>query len=241
MDPRTSVIDQRLRQIRRIIAVSGGKGGIGKSVTASVLALLLARQGAAVGLLDLDLCGPSDQVILGATGLYPEEDKGLIPPETHGISFMTVTYFAGANPVPLRGQEVSNAIIEMLAITRWPALDYLIIDMPPGTGDPALDVIRLIKKAEFLVVTTPSRVALAMAAKELTVFRELRVKVVGVLENMRQNEAGLAAADELAAFAVPFFKPLNFDRALEEALGDGEKLLRTAFAAQLAEVAKELG
>ena len=241
MDPRISVIDRRLEHIGRIIAVSGGKGGIGKSVTASVLALLLAKQGYLVGLLDLDVCGPSDQVILGVTGVFPEEDKGLIPPVAYGINFMTITYFAGNNPVPLRGQEVSNAIIEMLAITRWPDLDFLIIDMPPGTGDPALDVIRLIKRVEFLVVTTQSRVALAMAEKELTVFRELKVKVAGVLENMRQNEAGLAAAEALSGFAVPFFTPVNFDRDLEAALGDGEKLLQTAFAAQLADVAKGLG
>ena len=241
MDPRISVIDKRLDKVKRIIAVSGGKGGIGKSVTASTLALHLARRGLSVGLLDLDVCGPSDQVILGITGVYPEEDKGLVPPVAYGIHFMTITFFAGNNPVPLRGQEVSNAIIEMLAITRWPELDYLIIDMPPGTGDPALDVIRLIKRVEFLVVTTPSRVALAMAEKELTVFRELKVKVAGVLENMRQNEDGLAAASELSGFAAPFFKPVNFDRNLEAALGNGEKLLQTAFAAQLADVAKELG
>lgn len=241
MDPRLNVIDKRLENVGRVLAVSGGKGGIGKSVTASVLALLLAKQGLAVGLLDLDLCGPSDHVILGVSGLFPEEDKGIIPPEAYGVRFMSITYFAGHNPVPLRGQEVSNAIIEMLAITRWPDLDCLIIDMPPGTGDPALDVIRLIKRVEFLVVTTQSRVALAMAEKELTMFREQRVKVTGVLENLRQNDEGLSAASELNRFSAPFFGPVGYDRDLEAALGDGEKLLQTGFAAQLAQVAKRLG
>ncbi|MCL2766225.1 MAG: P-loop NTPase [Peptococcaceae bacterium] len=242
MDPRLSVIDKRLENIGRIIAVSGGKGGIGKSVTASTLALLLAKQGLAVGLLDMDLCGPSDHVILGIpTGAYPEEDKGLIPPEAHGVRFMSITYFAGQNPVPLRGQEVSNAIIEMLAITRWPDLDCLIIDMPPGTGDPALDVIRFIKPVEFLVVTTQSRVALAMAEKELSVLQELKVKVAGVLENLRLNDQGLSADKELSRFPVTFFGPITYDPSLEAALGDGEKLLQTGFAAQLAEVAKKLG
>ena len=241
MDPRLSVIDKRMENIRRIVAVSGGKGGIGKSVTASTLALLLAKQGSAVGLLDMDLCGPSDHVILGITGAYPEEDKGLIPPEAYGVRFMSITYFAGHNPVPMRGQEVSNAIIEMLAITRWPDLDFLIIDMPPGTGDPALDVIRLIKRVEFLVVTTQSRVALAMAEKELAVFQELQVKVAGVLENLRQNETGLAAANELSRFPAPFFGPIAYDPGLEAALGDGEKILQTGFAAQLTPVAKHFG
>jgi ATP-binding protein involved in chromosome partitioning len=230
-----------MENISRIIAVSGGQGGIGKSVTASALALILAKDGAAVGLLDLDLCGPSDHVILGvAPDKFPEEDKGIIPPLVHGLSFMSIAYYAGYNPVPLRGGEVSNAIIEMLAITRWPDLDFLIIDMPPGTGDPALDVIRLIKRVEFLVVTTPSKVALAMAEKELTVLRELQVQVAGVLENMRMGESGVAVADVLGSFNVPVFGPVMYDQGLEAALGAGEKLLETNFAAQMSAVAGRL-
>ena len=240
MDPRVNVIDKRMENIGRIIAVSGGKGGIGKSLTSSTLALLLAKQGQRVGLLDMDLCGPSDHVILGIGGVLPEEDKGIVPPLVKGISFMSITYYAGNNPVPLRGGEVSNAIIEMLAITRWPELDYLIVDMPPGTGDPALDVIRLIKKVEFLVVTTPSAVALAMAKKELTVFRELQVKVAGVLENMRLHENS-PVEEELRDFQAPFWGAVQFDQHLEAALGDVDKLMATQYAQQLAEIVKKIG
>lgn len=243
MDPRLSVIDKRFENIGKIIAVSGGKGGIGKSLIASTLALLLAKQGYRTGLLDLDLCGPSDHVILGIGGVFPEEDKGIIPPEIMGVRFMSITYYAGYNPVPLRGSEVSNAIIEMLAITRWEELDFLIIDMPPGTGDPALDVIRLIKRVEFLVVTTRSQVALAMAKKELQVLKELKVAVLGVLENMRlkDNSAVAEALAELDSGQTPFLGAILFDYNLEDALGDAAKLLQTDFAAQLDSRITKLG
>jgi len=237
MDPRLNIIDKRFDNVKRIIAVSGGKGGIGKSLTASVLALILTKHGYRTGLLDLDFCGPSDHVILGIEGVYPEEDRGIIPPEVLGVRFMSITYFAGYNPVPLRGSEVSNAIIEMLAITRWNELDFLIIDMPPGTGDPALDIIRLIKRVEFLVVTTQSRVALAVAKKELQVLRELGIPIAGVLENMRIKEHA-AVKEELSCYNVPFLGAILFDQNLEDTLGDACELLKTDFAVQLEKIVK---
>ncbi|RLF93197.1 ATP-binding protein, partial [Thermococci archaeon] len=150
MDPRLNIIDERLKNIKKVIAVSGGKGGIGKSSVASVLSLNLSKMGYRVGLLDMDFCGPSTHIILGIKDIYPEEDKGVIPPQSHGIKFMSIIYYAGDNPSPLRGVDISNALIELLAVTLWGELDFLIIDMPPGIGDAILDVIRLIKKIEFL-------------------------------------------------------------------------------------------
>ena len=152
-----NIIDKRLENIKRLIAVGGGKGGIGKSLTASTLALTLSKLGYKVGLLDLDFCGPSTHIILGIKGIYPKEEKGIIPPEIYGIRFMSIIYYAGDNPSPLRGTDISNAIIELLAITQWGELDFLIIDMPPGIGDPILDTIRLIKRVNFLIITTQSR------------------------------------------------------------------------------------
>lgn len=235
MDPRLNIIDKRFENVKRIIAVSGGKGGIGKSLTASTLALILTKRGFRTGLLDLDFCGPSDHVILGIEGVFPEEDKGIIPPEVLGVRFMSITYFAGYNPVPLRGGEVSNAIIEMLAITRWNELDFLIIDMPPGTGDPALDIIRLIKRVEFLVVTTQSRVALAVVKKELQVLKELGIPVAGVLENMQIKEHS-TVKEELSGYDAPYLGSILFDHNLEDALGDALKLLKTDFAVQLEKI-----
>ncbi len=142
MDPRLNIIDKRLDGIKKLIAVSGGKGGIGKSLTASVLALTLSRLGYEVGLLDLDLSAPSTHVILGIEGLYPEEEKGIVPSEVHHVKFMSIVYFTGDNPAPLRGIDISNAMLELLVVTRWGALDFLIVDMPPGVGDAMMDVIR---------------------------------------------------------------------------------------------------
>lgn len=235
MDPRLSIIDRRFEKVKRIIAVSGGKGGIGKSQTAAALALLLSDKNYRVGLLDLDFCGPSSHVILGVEGAYPEEDKGILPPEVNGVRFMSITFYAGSNPSPLRGSEISNAIIEMLAITRWEDLDYLIIDMPPGTGDPFLDVIRLIKRAEFLLVTISSKVALEVMKRELQVLRELDVPIIGIIENMKTRGLS-AAADELLKLREPFLGSIDFDNNLEAALGDPARLLQTSFSKQLDQI-----
>lgn len=235
MDPRLNVINKRLENINKIIAVSGGKGGIGKSQTAAGLALYLSNQNYRVGLLDLDFCGPSAHVILGIDGVFPEEDMGIIPPLVHGIRFMSITFFSAGQASPLRGGEISNAIIEILAITRWESLDFLIIDMPPGTGDPTLDVIRLMERVEFLLVTTPSRVAREVMKKELSVLRELHIPVIGVLENMKIKKYS-STGDVLAGLQVPFLGSIDFDEDLEDALGNPDKLLSTGFIKQLGQI-----
>lgn len=235
MDPRQSIISKRLVDVKRIIAVSGGKGGTGKSLTAAVLALLLAGRGFRTGLFDLDFGGPSAHVILGAAGIFPEEDKGIIPPAVAGVKFMSLVYYAGGNPAPLRGNEVSGALTEMLAVTRWGALDFLIMDLPPGIGDPVLDIIRFIKRVEFLLVTTRSRMALAVTEKELQVLRELGVPVTGVLENMRPSEHP-SVAPAVSRLGVPVLGAIDYDPNLENALGDPDKMRQTTFARQLQKV-----
>ncbi|GAG44776.1 unnamed protein product, partial [marine sediment metagenome] len=116
--------------------------------------------------LDLDLYGPSSHIILGMNDFnFPKEDKGIIPPKINGINFMSIVYFSEDKPSPFRGVDITNIIIELLAITQWGELDYLIIDMPPGIGNEVLDVIRYIKKSEFLVVSTPSKVAMGTVGK----------------------------------------------------------------------------
>lgn len=232
MDPRVEVIERRLAEIKRVIAISSGKGGVGKSCVASLMALLLAKSGRRVGLLDLDFYGPSTHVILGIRGAHPREERGIIPPEIDGIKFMSIIYYAGDRPVALRGREVSDAMVELLVITRWGPLDLLIIDMPPGLGDTTLDAIRLLKRAEFLVVTTPSRVALETVRKLLQLLSELKAPVLGVIENMKAS-SGSSVREELEAFSVPHLGEIAFDTELEEALGDREQLLKTVFARDL--------
>src|SRR3990172_12608597 len=160
VDPRTSIINERLSKIGRIMAVSSGKGGVGKSMVATALALSLAKEGCRVGLFDLDFTGPSTHIILGVpSNVQPKEDKGIVPPTFEGLAYMSLVYFVGDNPAPLRGADVSNALLELLSITQWGELDFLIIDMPPGIGDVVLDLVRLIQRIEFLIVTTPSLLA----------------------------------------------------------------------------------
>ncbi len=234
-DPRLSIIDTRLEGIKRIIAVTGGKGGIGKSLTSSLLALTLSRWGYKVGLLDLDLSAPSVHVILGIEGVYPKEENGIVPPEVHGIAFMSIIYFTGNEPAPLRGADITNAMLELLAITQWGSLDFLIVDMPPGIGDAALDVIRWLKHAEFLVMTTASKVALETVKKVLKMLEELNMPILGVIENMPLKESS-AVHEALKGFDVPLLGALAFDMNLEDAIGDVNALRETGTATQLKEM-----
>jgi ATP-binding protein involved in chromosome partitioning len=229
IDPRPSVIEERLKKVKRIIAVTGWKGGIGKSVTACTLALLLAKKGYKTGLFDLDFAGASDHIILGAKGLFPKEEKGLEPPVYEGVKFMSVVFFSENKAVPLRGANVSDAIIELLAITQWGELDFLVLDMPPGINDAALDVMRFARRAEVLAVTTPSVIARDVLERSLALYRSLKAPVLGVVENMAR---GAKAKEDAAS--------LRFDAGLEAALGRPASLLKTAFCGDLARALKLL-
>lgn len=229
MDPRLTIIAHRLENVDRLIAVSGGKGGIGKSSVASTLALCLSKKKYRVGLLDLDFYGPSCHLILGIKGVYPEEEKGILPPQVYGIKFMSIVYYAKENPLTVRGIDISNSIIELLAITRWEELDFLIIDMPPGIGDTTLDVIRLLKRIEFLVVTAPSKLALETVKKTLEMLKEAGVPIIGVIENMKVKDSPWIK-QEIEKFDVKYLGGIGFDRSFEEYLGNSEGLLTSSFA-----------
>ena len=235
MDPRLEIIGERLKNIKRTVAVSGGKGGIGKSLIASTLALTLVELGYKVGLLDLDFCGPSAHIILSIRGVYPKEEKGIIPPEIYGIKFMSIIYYTGDNPSPLRGTDISNAMIELLAITQWGSLDFLIIDMPPGIGDTTLDTIRLMKKTGFLIITTQSKVVLGTVKKVLEMLRELEVPIIGVIENMMITKSSFVR-EQIRAFNVPLLGEIDFDENLEDSIGNVNKLLKTNFVRNIEEI-----
>lgn len=233
LDPRPAVIGKRLAGVRRIVAVTGWKGGIGKSMISSVLALIFARKGARTGLFDLDFSGASDHLILGAEAVFPEEEKGLVPPLAHGIRLMSAAFFSKNLAVPLRGAEASSAMLELLAITQWGELDFLVLDMPPGIGDAGLDVVRWMRRAELLVVTTPSSLSRESAKRALSLFGRLGVRIAGVVENMRRGEP-------LPEFqGAPLLGSIDFDPELEAAMGKPERLLETSFARSLAGVAEE--
>ncbi len=239
MEPRTSVIEKRLININRIIAVASGKGGVGKSLVASSLALHLAQEGYRVGLLDLDLYGPSSHIILGVKNEFPTEEKGIIPPVVHGISFMSIVYFTEEKPSPFRGVDISNIILELLAITQWGSLDFLIIDMPPGIGDETLDVIRYMKTSEFLVVTTPSKVAMGAVSKLLNILIELKKPVLGVIENMTMMDSSFIE-QEVKRLQIRYLGKIHFDETLEESIGKPDHLKETKAMKDLRVILKKM-
>lgn len=177
-----------MNQIKHIIAVASGKGGVGKSTTAVNLALALRAEGAAVGLLDADIYGPSQQRMLGlAEGTRPQQADGerLLPVEAHGLKTMSMGYLAGERtPMVWRGPMAGSALAQMLEQTAWGELDYLVIDMPPGTGDIQLTLSQKATVAGAVIVTTPQDIALLDARKGIEMFRKVDVPILGIIENM---------------------------------------------------------
>ena len=239
-DPRTSIINERLEGIGRIIAVSSGKGGVGKSLIATTLALELTRKGCRVGLFDLDFTSPTTHIILGTPdNLQPTEDKGLVPPIISGLEYMSLVYYTSDKPAPLRGEDTSNALIELLAVTRWSNLDFLIIDMPPGIGDAVLDLIRLVKRSEFIIVTTPSRLAFETVRKLANLVQELHVPLLGIVENMKINTKS-EIAQQTKQLNLPYLGEIPFDSDVEAAIGKPSALLKTAIAREIKKIAAEI-
>lgn len=237
IDPRMAAVETMLADVARVVPVTGGKGGIGKSMVASLLALSAARRGRAIGLLDLDLTGPCTHLLLGIDDRFPSEEYGVDPHVHDGIRFMSVSCFAGETPAPLRGTDLTNALLEILAITRWGKLDALIVDMPPGIGDTTLDTVRWIPQAEFVAVTTPSRVVLETVRRTLSLLGRLDLRVAGLVENMGRDDDH-AARSLAASTEVPFLGTIPNDEQVEAAIGDRERLSKTA-AGRAAEVLAE--
>jgi ATP-binding protein involved in chromosome partitioning len=172
--------------VRNIIAVASGKGGVGKSTTAVNLALALKAEGARVGILDADIYGPSQPLMTGQSGM-PQSTVGnkLIPKTNLGLQVMSIGFLLGDDqPVIWRGPLVTRALLQMLTETVWDNLDYLVIDMPPGTGDIHLTLCQRVPVSGALIVTTPQDIALADARKALRMFEEVKVPVIGIVENM---------------------------------------------------------
>ena len=239
VDPRTKVIDERLKEIGRIVAVSSGKGGVGKSLVASTLALALAKRGYKVGLFDLDFTSPSTHIILNVKEAKPEEDKGIVPPRIHGLEYMSIIYYSGEEAAPLRGMDVANVLIELFSITRWGKLDFLVLDMPPGISDATLDLIRLVKRIEFLLVTTSSQLAFETLRKLAGLLDSLQVPLIGVVENMKMTESE-AVRRQVERLNIKFLEEIPFDSRLEEAIGSVDKLSGTVFAGKVQNVASKI-
>ena len=176
-----------IQGIRNIIAVASGKGGVGKSTTAANLALALAHDGAAVGLLDADIYGPSQPQMMGLSQEKPTspDQRTMIAPEAYGIKVMSIGFLVDVEqPMVWRGPMVTQALVQLLETTRWGELDYLVVDMPPGTGDTQLTLSQRVPVSGAVIVTTPQDIALLDARKGLRMFQKVAVPVLGVVENM---------------------------------------------------------
>jgi ATP-binding protein involved in chromosome partitioning len=175
-----------LPNVKNIIAVASGKGGVGKSTTAVNLALALAAEGASVGMLDADIYGPSQPMMLGIQGRPESKDgKTLEPMEGHGIQASSIGFMIDMDtPMVWRGPMVTQALEQLLRDTNWRELDYLIVDMPPGTGDIHLTLAQKIPVTGAVIVTTPQDIALLDARKGLKMFEKVGIPILGIVENM---------------------------------------------------------
>jgi ATP-binding protein involved in chromosome partitioning len=173
--------------VKNIVAVASGKGGVGKSTVAVNLALAWAAGGAQVGILDADIYGPSQPLMLGLTGQHPSSPDGKLirPLRAHGLVAMSIGFLVDpAQAVVWRGPMVTSALTQLLGETEWGELDYLVVDMPPGTGDIQLTLAQRVPVAGAIIVTTPQDIALADARKGLAMFEKVSIPVLGIIENM---------------------------------------------------------
>ena len=220
--------------VKNILAVASGKGGVGKSTTAVNLALALAAEGASVGVLDADIYGPSQPTMLGIAGRPQSNDgKTLEPLEAYGLQAMSIGFLIDADtPMVWRGPMVTQALEQLLKDTNWRDLDYLVVDLPPGTGDIQLTLAQKVPVTGALVVTTPQDIALLDARKGLKMFEKVGVPIVGIVENMSihvcsncghaEHIFGAGGAQRMCAeYGVPFLGGLPLDIRIREQADSG--------------------
>jgi len=188
-----------LENVRNVIAIASGKGGVGKSTVAVNVALALVAEGARVGLLDADIYGPSQPHMVGLAGKQPQSEDGktMRPLEAYGLQVMSIGFLIDADqPMVWRGPMVTSALQQLLHQTTWQDLDYLIVDMPPGTGDIQLTLSQQVPVSGAVIVTTPQNIATLDARKGLAMFRKVSIPVLGVIENMSTHVCSACGHEE---------------------------------------------
>ena len=221
-----------LPNVRNIIAVASGKGGVGKSTVAANIAVSLAESGAAVGLLDADVYGPSVPQLMGVREGIRAEDGKMVPNVAYGVKLISLGFIAGDKPVMWRGPMIGHALKQLLEDVNWGDLDYLVIDLPPGTGDAQISLAQLIPMTGVVIVSTPQDLALGIAQKALLMFKQLHVPVLGMVENMstyccpncgQEVDIFGSGGPEAAAqrLQVPFLGKVPLTLAIRESGDDG--------------------
>ena len=220
--------DSLLPGVKHIIAISSGKGGVGKSTVAANLAVALAQSGAKVGLMDADIYGPNIPMMMGVTDPPEKEGDKLKPAEVHGVKIISMAFFVPEDTaVVWRGPMVHTAIQQFFRDVLWGDLDYLLIDLPPGTGDAQLSISQVVSLTGAITVTTPQEVALHDVRKGIMMFKKVNVPLLGIIENMsffvcghcgERTEIFSFAGGERAAekFGIPFLGRIPLDPAIRE-------------------------
>jgi len=223
-DPREAIIKYRLKTIRYVIPVMSYKGGVGKTIVSSLLALSLSDLGYRVGLLDLDFTNPSLHRVLGVdpTATKPREEKGVVPPEVDRVSFMSLAYYIGENPAPFRGKELYEIYREIFSITIWGEKDFLVIDHPPGLSDISLDTINLIGKySRPLIVSSVSKLAITPTINLVNLLREVGVDPLGVVINMYRDDSEISreVEESFRRSGVELLGRIRYDLSVERFIG----------------------
>ncbi|HEY1438882.1 MAG TPA: iron-sulfur cluster carrier protein ApbC [Casimicrobiaceae bacterium] len=239
--------------VKNIIAVASGKGGVGKSTTAVNLALALAAEGAQVGVLDADIYGPSQPTMLGIAGRPESKDgKTLEPLEAYGVQAMSIGFLIDVDtPMVWRGPMVTQALEQLLRDTNWRDIDYLIVDLPPGTGDIQLTLAQKVPVTGAVIVTTPQDIALIDARKGLKMFEKVSVPIVGIVENMAvhicskcghaEHIFGEGGAERMCRdYKVPFLGSLPLDIRIRENADSGRPTVVADPDGAIAQVYKEI-
>jgi len=219
--------------IKTIIAVGSGKGGVGKSTVAANLAVALAQSGAAVGLLDADIYGPNVPTLMGVDHLPPPKKEKIVPASAHGVLVMSMGFLVSETEALVwRGPMIHGALQQLFTEVLWGELDYLLVDLPPGTGDAQLSVAQLVPLTGGVVVTTPQLLAVSDARRGVTAFRKLQVPILGVVENMAGEVFGQGGGEKAALeMGVPFLGRVPLDPVISR-LGDAGRPPVTAEEAQ---------
>jgi ATP-binding protein involved in chromosome partitioning len=239
--------------VKNIVAIASGKGGVGKSTTAVNLALALAAEGARVGVLDADIYGPSQPTMLGISGRPESKDgKTIEPLEGYGIQAMSIGFLIDVDtPMVWRGPMVTQALEQLLKDTRWRDLDYLVVDMPPGTGDIQLTLSQKVPVTGALIVTTPQDIALLDARKGLKMFEKVGVPIVGIVENMSihvcsncghaEHIFGSGGAERMCKeYDVPFLGSLPLDIGIREQADSGRPTVVADPDGKVAQIYREI-
>jgi ATP-binding protein involved in chromosome partitioning len=224
--------------IKNIIAVASGKGGVGKTTVAANLAVALAQMGAKVGILDADIYGPNVPLVMGVDEMPAPDGDKMTPPVVHGVQVMSIGFLVPEGEALIwRGPMLHKAIEQLLTDVAWDRLDYLIVDLPPGTGDAQLSLAQLVPLTGGIIVTTPQPVALADAMRGLTAFQRLDVPVMGIIENMAGEVFGIGGGEKAAAkLGVPFLGRVSLASVIRESGDKGQPVVACCPDTEQAEV-----